>query len=129
MKAVRPDSCRGTTTRAPPSLRPEIRPGAPWTRRVARRRATCKGRDTFSGSSPHALRANNAKNCRREISITTSDFASSLAGTPALHATHATQGTPQGRASESKEQDMNDMKEKAMGAVKAFLERKVFVIE
>ena len=26
------------------------------------------------------------------------DFASSLAGTPALHATHAAQGTPQGRA-------------------------------
>ena len=56
------------------------------------------------------------------------DFASSLAGTPALHATHAAQGTPQGRASESKEQDMNDMKEKAMGAVKAFLERKGYEI-
>lgn len=60
--------------------------------------------------------------------MTTSDFASSLAGTPALHATHATQGTPQGRASESKEQDMNDMKEKAMGAVKVFLERKGYEI-
>lgn len=56
------------------------------------------------------------------------DFASSLAGTSALHATHAAQGTPQGRASESKEQDMNDMKEKAMGAVKAFLERKGYEI-
>lgn len=52
------------------------------------------------------------------------DFASSLAGAPALHVTHAAQGTPRGRPSESKEQDMNDMKEKAMGAVKAFLERK-----
>ena len=36
---------------------PNTRPGAPWTRRVARRRAASKGRDTFSGSSPHALRA------------------------------------------------------------------------
>ena len=36
---------------------PNTRPGAPWTRRVARRRAARKGRDTFSGSSPHALRA------------------------------------------------------------------------
>ena len=36
---------------------PKHRPGAPWTRRVARRRAASKGRDTFSGSSPHALRA------------------------------------------------------------------------
>lgn len=53
-----------------------------------------------------------------------SGFASSLAGAPAPHATHVTQGTPRGRASESKEQDMNDMKEKAMGAVRAFLERK-----
>ena len=36
---------------------PNTRPGAPWTRRVARRQAASKGRDTFSGSSPHALRA------------------------------------------------------------------------
>ena len=43
--------------RTPPPLRPETRPGAPWTRRVARRRAASKGRDTFPGSSPHALRA------------------------------------------------------------------------
>ena len=43
--------------RTPPPLRFETRPGAPWTRRVARRRAARKGRDTFSGSSPHALRA------------------------------------------------------------------------
>lgn len=43
--------------RTPPPLRPETRPGAPWTRRVARRQAACKGRDAFSGSSPHALRA------------------------------------------------------------------------
>ena len=43
--------------RTPPPLRPETRPGAPWTRRVARRQAARKGRDTFSGSSPHALRA------------------------------------------------------------------------
>ena len=43
--------------RTPPPLRSETRPGAPWTRRVARRRAARKGRDTFSGSSPHALRA------------------------------------------------------------------------
>lgn len=43
--------------RTPPPLRPETRPGAPWTRRVARRQAAYKGRDTFSGSSPHALRA------------------------------------------------------------------------
>ena len=52
------------------------------------------------------------------------DFASSLAGTPALHATHAAQGTPQGRASESEEQEVNGMKEKAMGAVKTFHEPK-----
>ena len=43
--------------RTPAPLRLETRPGAPWTRRVARRRAARKGRDTFSGSSPHALRA------------------------------------------------------------------------
>lgn len=43
--------------RTPPPLRPETRPSAPWTRRVARRQAASKGRDTFSGSSPHALRA------------------------------------------------------------------------
>ena len=43
--------------RTPPPLRSETRPGAPWTRRVARRQAARKGRDTFSGSSPHALRA------------------------------------------------------------------------
>lgn len=43
--------------RTPPPLRPETCPGAPWTRRVARRRAARKGRDTFSGSPPHALRA------------------------------------------------------------------------
>ena len=43
--------------RTPPPLRPETRPGAPWTRRVARRQAAPKGRDTFPGSSPHALRA------------------------------------------------------------------------
>ena len=36
---------------------PNTRPGAPWTRRGARRQAASKGRDTFSGSSPHALRA------------------------------------------------------------------------
>lgn len=85
--------------RTPPPLRPETRPGAPWTRRVARRRAARKGRDTFFGFFvPCAARANNAKNCRRETSISTPDFASSLAGKPALHATHATQGTPQGRA-------------------------------
>ena len=48
----RPIPCR-----TPPPLRLETRPGAPWTRRVARRRAASKGRDTFSGSSPHALRA------------------------------------------------------------------------
>ena len=39
------------------SFDPKRRPGAPWTRRVVRRRAPRKGRDTFSGSSPHALRA------------------------------------------------------------------------
>ena len=39
---------------APPT---QTRPGAPWTRRVARRQAPRKGCDTFSGSSPHALRA------------------------------------------------------------------------
>lgn len=33
--------------RTPPPLRSETRPGAPWTRRVARRRAASKGRDTF----------------------------------------------------------------------------------
>lgn len=71
-------------------------------------------RHFFGFFAPCAARANNAKNCRRNTSISTPDFASSLAGTPAPHATHATQGTPQGRASESKEQDMNDMKEKAM---------------
>ena len=43
--------------RTPAPLRSETRPGAPWTRRVARRQAARKGRDTFSGSSPHALRA------------------------------------------------------------------------
>ena len=43
--------------RAPAPLRPGTRPGAPWTRRVACRQAASKGRDTFSGSSPHALRA------------------------------------------------------------------------
>ena len=43
--------------RTPPPLRLETRPGAPCTHRVARRQAARKGRDTFSGSSPHALRA------------------------------------------------------------------------
>ena len=33
--------------RTPPSLRPETRPGAPWTRRVARRQAASKGATLF----------------------------------------------------------------------------------
>ena len=43
--------------RTPAPFRSETRPGVPWTRRVARRQAARKGRDTFSGSSLHALRA------------------------------------------------------------------------
>ena len=43
--------------RTPAPSRSETRPGVPWTRRVARRQAARKGRDTFSGSSLHALRA------------------------------------------------------------------------
>lgn len=81
---------------------------APPTRDPPRRSLDAQGR-TPAGSPqgprhffgffvPCAARANNAKNCRRETSISTPDFASSLAGKPALHATHATQGTPQGRA-------------------------------
>lgn len=111
--------------RTPPPLRSEYPP---------RRSLDAQGRTPAGGQqgprhffgffAPCAPRANNAKNCRRETSISTPDFASSLAGTAALHATRAAQGTPQGRASESKERDMNGMKEKAMGAVKAFLERK-----
>lgn len=53
----KPRRPRRIPCRTPPPLRPETRPGAPWTRRVARRQAARKGRDTFSGSSPHALRA------------------------------------------------------------------------
>lgn len=74
------------------------------------------------------MRANNAKNCRRETSKTTPDFASSFVDTPALHATHSTQGMPQKRTSESKEQDINNMKEKVMGAVKTFLECKGYEV-
>ena len=81
---------------------------APPTRDPPRRSLDAQGR-TPAGSPqgprhffgffvPCAARANNAKNCRRETSISTPDFASSLAGKPALHATHATQGTAQGRA-------------------------------
>ena len=81
---------------------------APLIRNPPRRSLDAQGRTPagcpqgprhFSGFfAPCAARANNAKNCRRDTSISTPDFASSLAGTPALHATRATQGTPQGRA-------------------------------
>lgn len=111
---------------------------APLIRNPPRRSLDAQGRTQAGGPqgprhffvffAPCAPRANNAKNCRRETSISTPDFAFPLTGTPALHATHAAQGTPQGRAFESKEQDMNDMKEKAMGAVRAFLERKGYEI-
>lgn len=84
------------------------RASAPPTRNPPRRSLDAQGRTPAGGQqgprhffgffAPCAPRANNAKNCRREIPITTSDFASSLAGTPALHATHAAQGAPQGRA-------------------------------
>ena len=83
-------------------------PCAPLIRNPPRRSLDAQGRTPAGGQqgprhffgffAPCAARANNAKNCRRETSITTPDFASSLAGAPALHATHATQGTPQGRA-------------------------------
>lgn len=142
-KAVRPDSCRGTTTRKPPPSPPRRRrqsprepsnrrraashaqrflaptpdsmphASAPPTRNPPRRSLDAQGRTPAGGQqgprhffgffAPCAPRANNAKNCRRETSISMPDFASSLAGTPTLHATHAAQGAPQGRASESKE--------------------------
>ena len=41
-------------------------------------------RHFFGFFAPCAARANNAKNCRRNTSISTPDFASSLAGTPVL---------------------------------------------
>ena len=81
---------------------------APPTRNPPRRSLDAQGRTPaghpqglrhfFGFFAPCAPRANNAKNCCREISITKPDFASSLAGAPALHATRAAQGAPRGRA-------------------------------